>query len=318
MKLISFALLLSIGVGVLPAGAQVPASPRASLAFVTNNPSDYWTICRKGTEAAAKKLGISVQFVEPVDGSAATQKKDVDALVARGATGIAISPVNPANETLYLNAVAARVKLITTDSDAPASRRLCFIGTDNHAAGLQAGHLLRKALPLGGQVMLFVGSRRAQNARDREQGIRDALTGSRLQIIGVREDRADHALAVQNTMAALAKYPHLAAMVGLWSYNGPAVLSAARTVGKSGKVKIVCFDQEAETMAGIQSGEIAGTIVQQPYQFGYRSVMLLAHLTGGGTAGVPLSRRILVPTLAITRGTIGGYVRHQTILLGGS
>ena len=266
MKLISFALLLSIGVGVLPAGAQAPTSPRTSfsrtsLAFVTNNPSDYWTICRKGTEAAARKLGVSVQFVEPVDGSAATQKKDVDALVERGATGIAISPVDPANETAYLNAVAARVMLITADSDAPASRRLCFIGTDNHAAGLQAGRLLRKALPQGGQVMLFVGSRAAQNARDREQGIRDALVGSRLQIVGVQEDRTDHALAVQNAAAALKKYPHLAGMVGLWSYNGPAVLLAVRTAGKAGKVKIVCFDQEAGTLIGLQNGGIYGTIV---------------------------------------------------------
>ncbi len=122
------------------------------LAFVTNNPSDYWTICRKGTEAAAKDLGnVSVQFVMPDDGTAATQKKDVDDLLAKGVKGIAISPVDPANETPYLNTVAAKTNLITSDSDAATSNRLCYIGTDNHAAGVMAGGLLKEALPKGGK-----------------------------------------------------------------------------------------------------------------------------------------------------------------------
>jgi len=84
-----------------------PAASKTPLAFVTNNPSDYWTICRKGTEAAAKELGnVSVQFDMPADGTAATQKQDVDALLARGVRGIAISLVDPQNETPYVNRIA--------------------------------------------------------------------------------------------------------------------------------------------------------------------------------------------------------------------
>ncbi len=315
MKRCLFTLVLALALS----GPAIPVCAQTSLAFVTNNPSDYWTICRKGTEAAAKKLGhVRVQFVMPADGTAATQKQDIDELLARGVQGIAVAPVDPQNETAYLNTVARKTRLITADSDAAQSHRLCYLGTDNHAAGFQAGRLLKAALPHGGQIMLFVGRRDAQNAHDREMGIRDALRGSRVTIIDVREDDADHARALRNVVDALATYPHLAGLVGLWSYNGPAILGAVRDAGKIGKVKIVCFDEEQDTMAGIQSGAIYATVVQQPYEFGYQSIKLLARLASGDKSGIPASRRIIVPTLAIKRSNVRAYLEHETTLLTGS
>lgn len=297
------------------AGAARAQTP---LAFVTNNPSDYWTICRRGTEDAAKNLGdVNVQFLMPADGTVATQEQGVNDLLAKGVQGIAISPVDPANQTAYLNAVAAKTILITSDSDAPRSKRLCYVGTDNRAAGRQAGQLLRQALPQGGDIMLFVGLRNARNAQEREQGIREALRGTRIHIVAVRIDDADHMRARQNPADALKRRPHLAGMVGLWSYNGPAILSAVKSAGKVGKVKIVAFDEEAETMNGVKSGAIYGTIVQQPYQFGYQSVLLLARLARGDKSAVPATRRIIVPTLAIKRGNVESYQKTQAKLLRG-
>ena len=298
--------------------AAVPTAVKMRLAFVTNNPSDYWTICRKGTEAAARDLGtVQVEFVMPSDGGIATQKQDVDDLLAKGVKGIAISPVDPANETSYLNGVAARTNLITADSDAAASRRLCYVGTDNHAAGVMAGGLLRKALPLGGPVMLFVGRRNAQNASDRIAGIQDALRGSRITILGVQIDDADHARARQNVEDTLARHPRIAALVGIWSYNGPAIYSAVQEAGKIGRVKIVAFDEEDDTLRGIQAGAIYGTIAQQPYRFGYESVKLLAALARGDRAVIPAGRRLIIPTVAVTRANLGAYqAQHKKQLAG--
>jgi len=307
-------------------GAASPAASTAaaggdqtSLAFVTNNPSDYWTICRKGTEAAQKELGnVNVQFVMPDDGTAATQKRDVDDLLAKGVKGIAISPVDPANETDYLNTVAAKVPLLTSDSDAAKSNRLAYIGTDNHAAGLMAGGLIKEAIPKGGKIMLFVGKRDAQNAHDREQGIRDALKGSNVQIIDVRTDDTDHARAKSNAADALVKYPDLACMVGLWSYNGPAIVSAVQDAAKTGKVQIVAFDQEDGTIAGIKSGAVYATVVQQPYKFGYESVKLLAQLAKGDKSGLPANKLMIIPTKAIKKDSLEAYQAETAKLMGGS
>lgn len=231
--------------------------------------------------------------------------------------GIAVSPVDPAYETPYLNGIAAKTLLITTDTDAANSKRVCYIGTDNHAAGVMAGNLIKKALPDGGQIMLFVGLSKAQNAQERIAGIQDALRGSRVTILGVKADETDHARARQNVVDTLAQYPHVAGLVGLWSYNGPAILGAVVHAGKAGKVKIVAFDEESDTLNGIRDGAIYGTIAQQLYQFGYESVRVLAALARGDRSVVPAGRRLIIPTLAITRGTLAAYqAKHRRQLAG--
>ncbi len=299
--------------------ATSAAPGQTSVAFVTNNPSDYWTICRKGTEAAQKEMpGVNVQFVMPDDGTAATQKRDVDDLLAKGVKGIAISPVDPTNETPDLNNWASKIPLITSDSDAATSNRLCYLGTDNHAAGLMAGKLLMAALPQGGKVMVFVGKSDAQNAHDRIQGVRDAIKGSKLQILDVRTDDTDHTRAKANVSDTLTKYPDIAGLVGIWSYNGPAIVSAVQDANKVGKVKIVAFDQEDGTIAGIKSGAIYGTVVQQPYQFGFQSVKLLAQLAKGDKSGIPASKMIIIPTQAIMQNNLASYMAEQNKLLGKS
>ena len=299
-------------------GGSTGGGSQTQLAFVTNNASDYWKICSKGVDAAAKDLNASVQFVEPNDGTAATQKQDVDDLLTKGIKGIAISPVDPKNETDYLNTVAAKTNLITSDSDAANSNRLCYIGTDNHAAGLMAGGLIKEALPQGGKIMLFVGKSDAQNAHDRISGIQDALKGTKIQIVDTRTDDTDHARAKQNAADALVSNPDLAAMVGIWSYNGPAIYNAVKGTSRAGKIKIIAFDQEEDTMLGIKDGTIYGTVVQDPYQFGYQSITLLNKLAGGDKSVIPASKLIIIPTQAIKKANIDAYLADFNKKLGGS
>ena len=300
-------------------GGTPAVSGLTPLAFVTNNPSDYWKICSSGAHAAEKELGtVKVQFVEPSDGSLATQKQDVDDLLAKNVKGIAISPVDPANETDYLNTVATKTSLLTSDSDAPKSNRLCYVGTDNHAAGIMAGGLIKDALPQGGKIMLFVGSKDAQNAHDRISGIQDALKGSNITILDTRTDNTDRTAAQTNAADAIVAHPDLAAEVGIWSYNGPAIYRAVKAAGKQGKIKIIAFDQEDDTMTGIKDGTIYGAVVQQPYQFGYKCIKLLDQLAKGDKSGIPASKQIIIPTTAIKKDNIDTYLAGQAKLLGGS
>src|SRR6188472_4460403 len=153
------------------------------LAFVTNNSADFWTIARRGVEKADAELAdVETEFRLTSDGTAAEQQRIVDDLLTKGVAGIAISPVDPANQVAMIDAAAKQAIVFTQDSDAPQSRRTVYIGTDNLAAGRQAGQLIREAIPAGGDVMLFVGKLDAQNARERVQGIRDALAKSIIHI----------------------------------------------------------------------------------------------------------------------------------------
>ena len=298
-------------------GAPPSGSKKLRLAFVTNNASDFWTIARKGTEKAQAELPNAViEFKIPAEGTAADQQRLIDDLLAKGIDGIAISPVDPKNQTGLLNRVASQAIVVTQDSDAPDSQRACYIGTDNVAAGEQAGKLLKEALPNGGNVMVFVGVLDAQNAKERYTGLKKSLEGSNIKILDVRTDNTDRVRAKSNAADALVKYSDLAGMVGLWSYNGPAILNAVKEANKAGKVKIIAFDEEDPTLAGVKAGEIYATVVQQPFEFGYQSMKLMAKVLGGDKSVVPADKKIIVPTLAIKKAEVEAFTTKINQLRG--
>jgi ribose transport system substrate-binding protein len=287
------------------------------VAFVTNNSADFWTIARRGVDKADQELAdVDAEFRLTADGTAAEQQRVVDDLLTKGVDAIAISPVDPQNQTAMINAAARQALVFTQDSDAPQSDRALYIGTDNLAAGRQAGQLIREALPNGGAIMLFVGRMDARNAQERVQGIKEALTGTNIRIIDVRTDDADDVRAKANAADTLVRYPDISALVGLWSYNGPAILNAVREAGKAGQVRIVTFDEADETLAGIKAGHIHGTVVQQPYEFGYQAITRMAQALRGDRSFIPATKQIIVPTLVVNRANVDEFTQRINILRG--
>jgi ribose transport system substrate-binding protein len=286
------------------------------VAFITNNAADFWTIARKGTEKAAAELpDVTVEFMLG-DGTAAAQKRIVDDLLAKGVEAIAISPVDPVNQTAMLDEVAQKAIVFTHDSDAPNSKRECYVGTNNVAAGRQAGALIKDALPKGGKIALFVGKLDARNAQERLQGIKEAIAGSSIEILDVRTDDTDQVRAKANVAEMIVGHPEVAALVGLWSYNGPAILSAVRDAGKIGSVKIIAFDEDDETLTGVKAGAIVGTVVQQPYEFGYQAITLLAKALKGDRSGIPAGHQVFIPTMVIGRDNVDDFRTKLTTLRG--
>jgi ribose transport system substrate-binding protein len=284
------------------------SSKELKLAFVTNNAADFWTIARRGVEKADEELNdVSVQFKISSDPTAAEQKRIVDDLLASGINGIAISPVDPQNQTALINDASQKTLVFTQDSDAPDSNRACYVGTDNVAAGRQAGELIKEVVPNGGKIMLFVGRLDAKNAQERIQGIKEVLMGTKVEIVDVRTDDVDNARAKANAADAIVKYPDIKALVGLWSYNGPAILSAVKDAKKAGQIQIVTFDEADETLAGIQEGAIHGTVVQQPYEFGYQAIKLMTQVLKGDKSVIPENKQIIIPTQVVKKADVEAF-----------
>jgi ribose transport system substrate-binding protein len=283
------------------------ASKGLKLAFVTNNAADFWTIARRGVEKADEELAdVTAEFKINADPTAAEQKRILDDLLATGINGIAISPVDPQNQTALINDAAQKTLVFTQDSDAPDSNRACYIGTDNVAAGRQAGELIKEVVP-SGKIMLFVGRLDAKNAQERIQGIKEVLMGTKIEIVDVRTDDVDNVRAKANVADTIVKYPDIKALVGLWSYNGPAILSAVKDAKKTGQIKIVAFDEADETLAGIQEGAIHGTVVQQPYEFGYQAIKIMAQVLKGDRSVIPESKQIIIPTQVIKKEDVEAF-----------
>lgn len=315
--------LLVAGCGKKNEGAAAPGDETTSapakklkLAFVSNNAANFWSFARAGCEAAAQELGdVDLDFRITQDGSSAAQRQILDDLVAKGENGIAVSVDDPDNQTEFLNKVAAQTLLICCDSDAPNSRRACYIGTDNEAAGVQVGNMIKECLPNGGDIMLFVGHSDAQNAVERATGIKKALEGSNVHIIDIRTDDTDTVRAQNNAADTLVKYPNIACLVGLWDYDGPAILRAIRNAKENGKVKEVCFDDLPDTLAGIASGDIYGTVVQNPFEFGKQSVTLMDKSLHGDKT-VFGSGTIYIPTREIKKDNVAAYQAEVKKILG--
>ncbi len=288
---------------------------KLKLSFVSNNAANFWSFARAGCNAAANELGdVDVDFRITQDGSSAAQRQILDDLVAKGVDGIAVSVNDPDNQTEFLNKIAGSTLLICCDSDAAKSKRVAYIGTDNEAAGEQAGQMIKECLPNGGKIMLFVGHSDSQNAMERSGGIKKALEGSNIQIVDIRTDDTDPVRAQKNAEDTLVKYPDIACLVGLWNYNGPAILNAVRGAGKTGKVKIVCFDDEADTLSGIAAGDIYGTVVQNPFEFGKQSVTRMDKYLHGDKS--QLSGKIFIPTRNIKKDNVADYQAEVKKILG--
>jgi ribose transport system substrate-binding protein len=309
---------LSLAIGCSSSPPSKTQKPVKMVAFITNSTSDFWKIARKGTEKADTELtDVAVAFKTTNTGAVDEQNGLVrHALDVEEADAIAISPIDPTAQKTVINNAAKRALVITQDSDAPDTDRALYIGADNRAAGRQAGDLIRKALPQGGKIMVFVGKREVQNAKDRFEGLKEALQGSNVVVIDLMTDDADAGNARNNAYEALKKNPDIAGMVGLWSYNGPAIVQALRPEGKLGKVQIVCFDDDRETLTAIKDGSIFGTVAQQPFEYGYQTVKAAEQILKGDRSVIPANKTIFIPTVVIQKNNVDDYSKKLDQLLG--
>jgi ribose transport system substrate-binding protein len=317
----------------LPACSGGPK--KAKVAFVSNNPADFWNIAEAGCKKAAEEEGVDLEFKKPSVGDAAVQKEVIDGLLALDVKAIAISVIDPRNQTPYLDEIAGKTQVLAVDNDAPKSKRIAYLGTDNYKAGRAAGKLTREALPNGGTVIIFVGDLAPINARQRRQGVIDelarrpylkdvyditatadegALLDGKYQLFKktFTDQPEAEQRAFQNAVDALndrdlrreLEAGKDACMVGLWAYNPAQCLTAVKgekDKAVAGRVKIVGFDENFDTLQGIADGLVHGTVVQQPYQFGYQSVKLMAALARGDRSKVPADGVLHIPYRIVTK-----------------
>jgi ribose transport system substrate-binding protein len=288
---------------------------KIELAFIINAPSDFWTLAKAGIAKAENELGVVVHFEVPGHATTAEQKQIIEAMIGKGIKGMAISPLDSKSQVTVINEAAAHMPVVTQDSDAPKSKRVAYVGTNTVEAGRQAARLIKEILPNGGKIAVFVGKMDVANARERYRGILEVLKGCKI-TIATGKPYTDETLrpkAQENVRVAIGKHPDLGCLVGLWSYNGPAIVKVVRE--QNAKVPIVCFDEEPATLQGIRDGLIRATVVQQPFEFGYQSIKLLAQLARGETPKIPNDGLMYVPTMIIRKDNVDAFQKRIKVLM---
>ncbi len=264
------------------------AADKPKLAFVVNAASDFWKEAEAGVKKAqAENPNFEMALKYPAQPTAAQQNALMDDLVAGGTKAIMISSADPKTSIDAFNRIAAQIPLFTTDSDAPQSKRIAYLGSSNTDAGVQAGEIAVKALPKGGKCMGFVGLLGADNAKERIAGFKKAIEGKGIELVDVRGDDVDFARARSNVDDVLVAKPEINCMVGY-----PVTLGA------------------------VKEGSFAATVVQQPFEWGYRGMKLMAAYLGGDKSGVPANGLIIVPTKVIDKDNVVAYQNAEKEMIG--
>ncbi len=217
---------------------------RPKVAYVTNGVASFWVIAESGVRQGGQEFDADVEVLMPAEGIS-DQKRMIEDLLTKGVDGIAVSPIDPANQTELLNKAAKYVDLITHDSDAPESDRTCYIGMDNYLAGRMCGDLVKEAMPEGGKLAIFIGRLEQDNSRRRRQGVIDSILErsedpsrfdppdaeikqGKWHIVGTYTDQFDRAQGKANAEDAMSRHPDLGGMVGLFAYNPPLMLGSTQ------------------------------------------------------------------------------------------
>jgi ribose transport system substrate-binding protein len=263
--------------GCAPAKGPAPPVKHAKIVVIGKSMNPYWSNVEKGVQAAGRDLGIETALYVPAKEDVAEQIRIMETNIAQQVTGIAIAPSNP--EALeHVMRKAADAGIIVTTLDTPpvaGSVSRAYIGTDNYAAGRTAGETMARLLPNGGKVGVVRGSDTALNALQRTQGFMDAIAGTSIQVLPPLNDHEDASMALQLATSVISANPDLEGAFGIYAYNGPAWATAIREARAAGKVKVVCFDANPDSINGIKTGMIDAAIAQHEYDMGYKSVQII-------------------------------------------
>jgi ribose transport system substrate-binding protein len=228
----------------------------------------------------------------------------------------------------------------------PAARR-CYIGTNNYVAGRAVGELVTKAAPEGGKIAIFVGRMDAQNAIERRQGVLDYLMnpksdqkelgeltpadaaglklGDKYVLVATKTDDVSAEKCQDYASQLLVQDPKIVCLVGLWAYNPPALIRAARKArqqNKNVKAIVVAFDEDYETLDGVKAGDVYATVVQNPYEFGYQSIKILAGLARGDESvlknrtDMDKDGRIFIPHRIVDKSNVDKFYEELKQLKG--
>ena len=251
----------------------------------------FYADAEKGCKEEAAKIGAECLFTGPAQLDDAEQARIVRDLITKKVSGISIAPNNAESISNAISAaLAAKIPVITFDSDAPKSKRIAFVGTNNEAAGVSAGEAFAKSMPDGGTYAVLTGGLSAQNLNDRIKGFRSKLNDKFKEVGGSPfACNDDSNLCIQVIQDILAKNPNLDGIFysGGWPMFAPeayirAVKNRAADI-KSGKFVIVSFDTLPSQLKLLKDGYATTLIGQRPYAMGTGSIDDLDKLSKGET-----------------------------------
>jgi ribose transport system substrate-binding protein len=276
-------ILIGFGGGALTWLAGCGGSPHASTEkywlVATNIKIPYWQSANAGLVRAAQQIGVKAEMVGPDTFDPKAEHDFFQHVLAEKIkpSGIMVSVADPAVMQPDIDAAIGQgIPVVTVDSDAPASKRLTFIGTDNYKAGVMGAQLAAKQLQGKGSVVVFTMPEQA-NLKDRLRGYHDGFEGHPgIKIVEVLDIKGDPRIAFDHTQELVDKkgMDKIDGFICLEAIACPEVADVLDR-NKIGSKVVVAMDTDQRTLDGIKNNRIAGTIAQKPFTMGFVGVTAL-------------------------------------------
>jgi ribose transport system substrate-binding protein len=273
---------MSIAALALVAGAcQKPYhQPEEKYILVATNVNlPYWQEAAAGLADIGKDAGVKVEMVGPATLSPNEELTAFQQAVAQHPSGVMVSVSDPKLfKDAIDQAILQGIPVITIDADAPGTKRVLFIGTDNFRAGQESGK--RMAELLGGQGRVIIIALSGQlNSEERVRGVNEALKKyPGIKVVDTIDDKGDPRAAFDAVSAHLQKKEKIDGIICLEASGGAGAADALHRLDMTGKIKILAFDKDPQTLEGIERNWITATVVQKPYVMAFYGVRFLDDL----------------------------------------
>lgn len=282
----------------------------------------YWQTAAAGLQRAAGEMRVHAELAGPDGYDPKAELEEFRRIVKLKPSGILVSPADPALMTPDIDAaVDAGIPVITVDSDAPLSKRLTFIGTNNYEAGQMGGQRVAKLLEGKGNVIVFTMPGQA-NLDERLHGYQAAFKEyPGIKIAEVVDIQGKAQVAFDRAAAILEKdAKKVDALVCLEAIAGPEVANVVDRAKMAGKI-IVAMDTDQSTLEWIEKGVIAATVAQKPYTMAFTGVKMLDDLhhhplsrLGANWAEDPFARMARSMDTGVTvidQGSVGVFMKAR-------
>jgi ribose transport system substrate-binding protein len=278
LMVISLGMLLA---ALFSASCQKPFHEETEhyILVATNINLEYWQDAGAGFRDAARGLGVKADFQGPTYLSPEEELKVFKEAVAQHPSGILVSPARPELFSAAINeAIGAGIPVITMDTDAPDSKRILYIGTDNRQAGMESGRQIATLMNGKGQLVVVTVPGQL-NLEERLRGAQEVLAKyPGIKIATTLNDQGDPRTANDLISDLFKKNETVNGILCLEASGGPGAGETLHRLDLGGKIPVVAMDLNPETLDFIQQKVISVTIGQKPYTMAFYGLRFLDDL----------------------------------------
>ena len=238
---------------------------------------DYWKSAIKGFEDAAAEMDVSVEYRGATQYDVHEQITVLEQVIARKPAGIAISAIDPYKLNTTINkAVEAGIPVVLFDSDAPSSKALSFIGTNNYGAGEISAHKMADLLNGKGKVAVITLPNQL-NHQERTDGFVETIRSEypEMDVVAIKDGKGDELYSEEVTVEIMKNNPELKGIFATEANGGVGIAEAVQTNKENNDVKVISFDTDKPTLDKIREGSISATVAQGTWNMGYWSLEFL-------------------------------------------